>query len=235
MSACRLASMQFITQVSIKLLRKLVRAARFSEASKAPRNMPKHKSSSIPNCAAESTTIEDSSGPPFSKFAESSTRERVKSHHVSADGSDRCCFSVVSHWSSWIGAQTSRSHGLQLSGRACLFRALSYSDARHLGTHDDVVCPGKRVGSWINVCSFCRVTKGRDVGSGPVSRVWISRPTAYRWINYNETGPEGLLDRSRRRPHSCSHATLEPIENAILVIRASNWNRAGCWRYVLRT
>jgi transposase-like protein len=29
----------------------------------------------------------------------------------------------------------------------------------------------------------------------------ISRPTAYRWINrYNETGPEGLVDRSRR-PH----------------------------------
>ncbi|XWK66832.1 helix-turn-helix domain-containing protein [Tunturiibacter gelidiferens] len=48
----------------------------------------------------------------------------------------------------------------------------------------------------------------------------ISRPTAYRWINrYNETGPEGLVDRSRR-PHSCSHATLEPIENAILALRA---------------
>src|SRR5882757_11054805 len=46
----------------------------------------------------------------------------------------------------------------------------------------------------------------------------ISRPTAYRWINrYNETGPEGLVDRSRR-PHSCSHATLEPIENAILSV-----------------
>ena len=29
----------------------------------------------------------------------------------------------------------------------------------------------------------------------------ISRPTGYRWINrYNETGPEGLVDRSRR-PH----------------------------------
>jgi transposase len=40
----------------------------------------------------------------------------------------------------------------------------------------------------------------------------ISRPTGYRWINrYNETGPEGLVDRSRR-PHSCSHATVEPIE-----------------------
>jgi predicted nuclease of restriction endonuclease-like (RecB) superfamily/transposase-like protein len=50
----------------------------------------------------------------------------------------------------------------------------------------------------------------------------ISRPTAYRWINrYNETGPEGLVDRSRR-PHSCSHATLEPMENAILVLRAKH-------------
>ena len=50
----------------------------------------------------------------------------------------------------------------------------------------------------------------------------ISRPTAYRWINrYNETGPEGLVDRSRR-PHTCSHATLEPIENAILVLRAKH-------------
>jgi transposase len=48
----------------------------------------------------------------------------------------------------------------------------------------------------------------------------ISRPTGHRWINrYNETGPEGLVDRSRR-PHSCSHATHEPVENAILVLRA---------------
>ena len=50
----------------------------------------------------------------------------------------------------------------------------------------------------------------------------ISRPTAYRWINrYNETGPEDLVDRSSR-PHSCSHATLEPIENTILVLRAKH-------------
>jgi leucine-zipper of insertion element IS481 len=46
----------------------------------------------------------------------------------------------------------------------------------------------------------------------------ISRPTAYR---YNETGPEGLVDRSSR-PHTCSHATLEPMENAILVLRAKH-------------
>jgi hypothetical protein len=47
-------------------------------------------------------------------------------------------------------------------------------------------------------------------------------PTGYRWINrYNETGPEGLVDHSRR-PHSCSHATVEPIENAILVHRAKH-------------
>ena len=50
----------------------------------------------------------------------------------------------------------------------------------------------------------------------------ILRPTAYRWINrYNEAGPEGLVDRSSR-PHSCSHATLEPMENAILVLRAKH-------------
>jgi transposase len=50
----------------------------------------------------------------------------------------------------------------------------------------------------------------------------ISRPTAYRWINrYNETGREGLVDRSRR-PHTCWHATLEPMENAILVLRAKH-------------
>ena len=53
----------------------------------------------------------------------------------------------------------------------------------------------------------------------------ILGPTAYRWIDRcNETGPEGLFDRSSR-PHSCSHATLEPIENTILVLRAkhSSW------------
>ena len=50
----------------------------------------------------------------------------------------------------------------------------------------------------------------------------ISRPTAYRWTNrYNETGPEGLVDRSRR-PHTCSHATPEPMENAVLVLRAKH-------------
>jgi transposase len=47
----------------------------------------------------------------------------------------------------------------------------------------------------------------------------VSRPTGYRWINrYNEIGPEGLLDLSRR-PHGCSHATPEAIENAIIALR----------------
>jgi hypothetical protein len=32
---------------------------------------------------------------------------------------------------------------------------------------------------------------------------------------------EGLVDRSRR-PHSCSHTTVEPIENAILVLQAKH-------------
>ena len=62
----------------------------------------------------------------------------------------------------------------------------------------------------------------------------ISRPTGYRWINrYKETGPEGLVDRSRR-PHGCSHATLEPIENdpcasgqASILGRAKAKSKAG--------
>src|SRR5271170_563150 len=48
----------------------------------------------------------------------------------------------------------------------------------------------------------------------------VSRPTGYRWINrYKEVGPEGLLDLSSR-PHSCSHATPERTENAILALRS---------------
>nr|WP_233580891.1 helix-turn-helix domain-containing protein [Acidipila sp. EB88] len=47
----------------------------------------------------------------------------------------------------------------------------------------------------------------------------VSRSTGYRWINrYKEVGPEGLLDLSRK-PHGCSHATSEVVENAILALR----------------
>jgi len=47
----------------------------------------------------------------------------------------------------------------------------------------------------------------------------VSRPTAYKWIRrYNEVGPEGLLDRSRK-PHSCPHATAGEIANEVLAIR----------------
>ena len=47
----------------------------------------------------------------------------------------------------------------------------------------------------------------------------VSRPTGYRWINrHKESGPEGLLNLSSK-PHCCSHATPERIENAILALR----------------
>ena len=47
----------------------------------------------------------------------------------------------------------------------------------------------------------------------------VSRPTGYRWINrYKESAPEGLLALSSR-PDSCSQATPETIENAILALR----------------
>src|SRR5260370_5345816 len=44
---------------------------------------------------------------------------------------------------------------------------IRYSEVEHRWclsfgpTHDDAVCPGKRVGSWINACSSFRVTKRR--------------------------------------------------------------------------
>jgi len=47
----------------------------------------------------------------------------------------------------------------------------------------------------------------------------ISRPTAYKWIKrYDEVGPEGLLDLTRK-PHGCSHATPAEIENEVLALR----------------
>ena len=47
----------------------------------------------------------------------------------------------------------------------------------------------------------------------------ISRPTAYKWIKrYEEVGPEGLLDLTRK-PHGCSHATPAEIENEVLALR----------------
>ena len=84
-------------------------------------------------------------------------------------------------------------------------------------THDDAVCPGKRVGSWINACSSCRATNSdlcREFG--------VSRQTGYRWINrYKEVGPEGLLNRSSK-PNGCSHATTEAIENEIFALRSKH-------------
>src|ERR1700744_4520301 len=69
---------------------------------------------------------------------------------------------------------------------------------------------------------FIELSEGRDVSGGPVSRLWNLTSTGLPLNHrYNETGPEGLADRSRR-PHTCSHATLEPVENAILVLRAKH-------------
>ena len=47
----------------------------------------------------------------------------------------------------------------------------------------------------------------------------ISRPTGYKWLErYQEGGPDGLSDRSRR-PRSCPHATPQPVVDRILKIR----------------
>ncbi len=43
----------------------------------------------------------------------------------------------------------------------------------------------------------------------------ISRKTAYKWIDrYEEAGPSGLTDRSRR-PHQCPHATAQELVDTI--------------------
>jgi hypothetical protein len=66
------------------------------------------------------------------------------------------------------------------------------------------------------------LSEGRDVSSGPVSRV---RNLTSNGLPLDQPlqrdGPRRTRDRSRR-PHTCSHATLEPMENAILVLRAKH-------------
>ena len=69
---------------------------------------------------------------------------------------------------------------------------------------------------------FVELSEGRDVGSGPVSRIWNLPPNGLPLDqSLQRDGAEGLVDRSRS-PHSCSHATLEPIENAIFALRAKH-------------
>src|SRR5580698_2289162 len=83
--------------------------------------------------------------------------------------------------------------------------------------------PWKEIGMLDQRLQFSSSYQKEEMSVAVLRRVYgLSRPTAYRWINrYNEMGPEGLVDRSRR-PHSCSHATLESIENAILALRAKH-------------
>jgi transposase InsO family protein len=88
-------------------------------------------------------------------------------------------------------------------------------------THDDAVCPGSRIVD--QRLQFLSSYQKEEMSvSDPCREFGVSRPTGYRWINrYEEVGPEGLLDLSSR-PHSCSHATPEKIENAILVLRSKH-------------
>jgi len=51
------------------------------------------------------------------------------------------------------------------------------------------------------------------------ARFVISRKTAYKWIaRYEQVGPGGLIDRSRR-PGSCAHATDQAVVEAVLEAR----------------
>lgn len=50
-------------------------------------------------------------------------------------------------------------------------------------------------------------------------RFGVSRKTAYKWIQrYEEEGPPGLVDRSRR-PHSCPHRTPQRVVEALIEAR----------------
>ena len=50
-------------------------------------------------------------------------------------------------------------------------------------------------------------------------RYGISRKTAYKWIDrYDEAGPAGLVDRSRRPTHS-PQQTPAPVVAALLAVR----------------
>jgi hypothetical protein len=88
---------------------------------------------------------------------------------------------------------------------------------QHWATHDDVVCPGKRVGSWINVCSFCRVNQKEEMSvADPCREFFISEvfrfeelafelitPGFYRVffrdMEIGELNVEGLRFRAARR------------------------------------
>jgi transposase len=95
-----------------------------------------------------------------------------------------------------------------------------------LGTASGFLASRRRTSPWKESCivdqrlQFLSSYQKEEMSVSDLCREFgVSRPTGYRWINRNnEIGPEGLLDLSRR-PHSCSHATPEAIENAILALR----------------
>ena len=87
-------------------------------------------------------------------------------------------------------------------------------------THDDAGMPWKESRIVDQRLQFLSNYQKEEMSLSDLCREFgVSRPTGYRWINrYKEVGPEGLLDLSRK-PHGCSHATSEFIENAILTLR----------------
>ena len=86
--------------------------------------------------------------------------------------------------------------------------------------HDDAGMPWKESRIVDQRLQFLSSYQKEEMSVSELCREFgVSRPTGYRWINrYKESGPEGLLNLSSK-PHSCSHATPEAIENAILALR----------------
>src|ERR1700722_7127738 len=70
---------------------------------------------------------------------------------VSGPQRNACPGTLTPERTSHFRYKTDRRHGLQRSATATI--------PQHWVTHEDGVCPGKRVESCINVCSSCRVIR----------------------------------------------------------------------------
>ena len=87
-------------------------------------------------------------------------------------------------------------------------------------THDDAFMPRKESRIVDQRLQFLSSYQKEEMSVTDLCHEYgVSRPTAYKWISrYNEVGPEGLLDQSRK-PHGCAHATPPEIEHEILALR----------------
>jgi hypothetical protein len=67
------------------------------------------------------------------------------------------------------------------------------------------------------VRGFLSSYEKEEMSVAELCRVWNLPPTGYWWINrYNETGQEGLVDRSRRSHSCCTASSLSLAPDTII-------------------